>query len=612
MEQQGGWVIPSARSVATSHASSAWSTAFQPAAQVEGDASFGRSSSSPFQERTLELGIPSLPLAQLTGSSSGFRSGGAPPVPASASGLASALGPQASASGAAVEATGNNFSSALNLLTQAILKKSDALDTFRSSGAGSTERSNRTSYDQFFAKAEDRPAFVPLYSGALGALVLQPTTNFSHCNEGLKEIEEARREAAHAVDDLFGGGASQVEVLELIFDKARFDAVDLAEFRVGIDQGLRELGAHEEDLDQLVVNLRPGSIIAQVSGPAVVIGRLSALDLDKLTVCGFTARLKTIDGPPSGRGPSAASAVESGTAASTPAARLSRPGPSEVNRFAEHLQLTGRSSSRNSGSARSSVASSAAALGFLMDRQREPAADSASGAQLPRRPTPDEIKTMARRVASARSMTPAQEEMIAETLGDLADKLFSGSTDREAQAHLAGVIANFRRPTSGEMRDMSGVIGERCGTGAEAQARVILESMSNALFGSRDHAPSSTSPSGLARPGPQALEAIAQRVVSRSHAPGQEAVVREMLANLTDSIFGPPPASQPTPAAVEAVVEQVASQLCTARSSVWSYSTPQARVASAQNGEVRELLTNLCGILLSDESPPGTPVSSQR
>jgi len=365
---------------AMSEASSAWSLPMDRPTEERAQRDMAaRNASAQARE---ERGIPSLPLASITGSSAAFLSTkptpesphsdawssarvGEPVVPVgvAASSTSSGWMPPRSkwgnaspgatsiASESGIEA---GFGAALSLLKNALSRKADSMDTFRS-GASSVRSSEAAPWKRHrirrgethaYSQKQGRPASeeAPQSSPAPAAVQTPPrqlpreapkqpaplpagwqeavdpssgNTYFYNRETGAtswdrpqdvpedrrsrgsgtptrqqyatREVQEARSEAANAVDSLFGDN-DEIEVLELFFD-AQYDAVDLDLFRVGVLRGLGNVGVQDEDLNLMVVNLRPGSIVAQISGPAHVIRAAQELNLQSVSVCGYPARL---------------------------------------------------------------------------------------------------------------------------------------------------------------------------------------------------------------------------------------------------------------------------------------------------------------------------------
>lgn len=223
---------------------------------------------------------------------------------------------------------------------------------------------------------------------------------------------------------------------------------------------------------------------------------------------------------------------------------------------------------------------------------------------------------MATRIAMNRGMAAGQEEEVKRMLLGLADTLFGGSDAQEPlyRTQLASMVQTsaVRRPASPELRRMADAIGQRCGEAQQQQAEAMLRLMTDIMFGPSDvQRQGGAERMGLAavpRPSPRTLEAISRRVVARTGASGaaQEAAVQVMLQDITSAIFGPLGTNQNrrTPGIAEQVGEQVTSQLCTARSSVRSRSTTSTDMRREVNLEIRGLLTDLCGVLFTEEGLP--------
>eukprot|EP00747_Dinoflagellata_sp_TGD_P062379 gnl/TRDRNA2_/TRDRNA2_152985_c1_seq1.p1 gnl/TRDRNA2_/TRDRNA2_152985_c1~~gnl/TRDRNA2_/TRDRNA2_152985_c1_seq1.p1 ORF type:complete len:878 (-),score=93.21 gnl/TRDRNA2_/TRDRNA2_152985_c1_seq1:351-2927(-) len=91
-----------------------------------------------------------------------------------------------------------------------------------------------------------------------------------------------------------GNGKNQVEPIDSV--EIRFPNLSLKNIKQGIFaeelfQALREYGAHPDDLHRVEIQLREGSVIANIRGPHSVIARLRALHLEGITVKGDTGHV---------------------------------------------------------------------------------------------------------------------------------------------------------------------------------------------------------------------------------------------------------------------------------------------------------------------------------
>mmetsp|Transcript_33684 Transcript_33684/g.104958 ORF Transcript_33684/g.104958 Transcript_33684/m.104958 type:complete len:239 (+) Transcript_33684:2-718(+) len=238
---------------------------------------------------------------------------------------------------------------------------------------------------------------------------------------------------------------------------------------------------------------------------------------------------------------------------------------------------------------------------------------------------------MAARIAQVRMLTDAQFQQVRCMLQDIASTLFGPAPSGSQQsttfvqpslppvvpgaAALAAGQRPAHRPSPEELKRMAESVGQRYGGGQSAEAQAMLQMMSDVLFGADPAAagtPSRALPAGVPRPSPRTLEAITQRVIARTGGSANEAAVRQMLAELTQALFGPTVAFQ------EPSSDNAPSQLCTARSSVRSRSSAsqesryvwprnQAPSAAAARPEIQQevhgLMTELCGVLFEAESP---------
>lgn len=76
--------------------------------------------------------------------------------------------------------------------------------------------------------------------------------------------------------------------MELFFD-APYHEINHEEFKAGVKDGLKELGCSDENLKKVSVDLRPGSTVAEIRGPATIIGAVQACPLNHLSVLGYQA-----------------------------------------------------------------------------------------------------------------------------------------------------------------------------------------------------------------------------------------------------------------------------------------------------------------------------------
>jgi len=112
----------------------------------------------------------------------------------------------------------------------------------------------------------------------------------------------------------------------------------------------------------------------------------------------------------------------------------------------------------------------------------------------------------------------------------------------------------------------------------------MLQAMTDILFGpGRDRVPGSgsTAPLKVPRPSPRTLESMVHRVVDNSNGSARAGNVRQMLAGMTEAIFGP----------------AADDQLNTARSSVRSAFSARSAAPQNANWELQSLLTELCAVL---------------
>jgi len=125
-------------------------------------------------------------------------------------------------------------------------------------------------------------------------------------------------------------------------------------------------------------------------------------------------------------------------------------------------------------------------------------------------------------------------------------------------------------------------IGERCGQHTVEPAMATLSVMTDALFGpdSDPRGRRMQMPSHVQRPSPRTLDAITQKVISKTGSVEKSDAVKALVFQLTDSVFG---AGQDYP---------------TARSSVRSMESSTSSVMKREvNREVRYVLTEMCNVL---------------
>jgi hypothetical protein len=84
------------------------------------------------------------------------------------------------------------------------------------------------------------------------------------------------------------------ELFELFF-AAPFTKIDHDAFKAGIKDGLKGLGASDPSIASLRVDLRAGSTIAELRGPPPCITDLKGLDISKLNVMGYFAKLSAAE-----------------------------------------------------------------------------------------------------------------------------------------------------------------------------------------------------------------------------------------------------------------------------------------------------------------------------
>ena len=99
-----------------------------------------------------------------------------------------------------------------------------------------------------------------------------------HVESGKQDLERLA-EAEHA------SGLEQYDPLE-IFYNADYHSTNLNEFKSKTLDGFKALGATDEDVKQLKINFREGSVITEVDAPLERLTRLRALQLRRLKVNG--------------------------------------------------------------------------------------------------------------------------------------------------------------------------------------------------------------------------------------------------------------------------------------------------------------------------------------
>jgi len=385
---------------------------------------------------------------------------------------------------------------------------------------------------------------------------------------------------------------------ELFFD-ADYNTVDHNSFTASLRDELRTRGFTDDDIAQMDIQLRPGSIVVKIKVPAALLAQLKATPLENLEVAGYKA------------------------AFSREALQESR-------------------SSRESSQAQSQARSMEKTRQPLEQAGTLPHSDSLEKMMLQlgdgsmRRPTGDELRDMALRIAEMRSMTEEQEAEVQGMLNDIADAMFEGwdgtmrSQPRAAtlrdrtQLHPEAAAAAstlttladhtmLRKPTAADLDAMASKIGKRCDPDQLPAVRSMLRVMAEVFFGPHDCMGGSSL--DIPQPSPRTCEDIVQRVLARSGGAAHEEQVRQMLSGLTEALFGRHP--------VAYCDSDAGSSLFTARSSaVHSSSRPGSAAvrpgsatrpaelmasmgmhATGPDDEVHGILTQLCGVLMEEEQP---------
>jgi len=577
------WNFTPPRMPAPSDASSVWSAPFEQVPTKRGDRGDGdralcRTGSSQ-AERNLELGIPQLPLATIASSS--FNS-------VQNSTLPKVMQQQSQEP--------NPFCNALTMLTQAIFRRADALDTSRS-GASSAVSQGSQAFMRKWAANHQPPLQNQQPPPQPAPMQDEARSTLSH---GQQEADISYRgPQTPEADSSYSGPQPR--------GGARTPSSQGVSYRSGAEQSgyAGYPGPPSYDYQEDPMDSR--SVSRADAYPAYAGSERS----DEGT--GY---------PPYGR--SECSDEGSSSAAPGPGGYI--PEQFQYNRgFVPSSSRSATSSSVASGWHFSSgpprqgpfSASGGASLSGAASRadseawppprgfegSLRPALSDASSSQA--RPNREEIDNMASRIAASRNMSSGEEDMVRRMLTDLADQLFYGSSDPSAfrihEIGLQGPQSGLRRPGSEELQQIAKAVGGGRGDGQVAATHALLTLMTDALFGGEAGSSSSGAasrgclPANVPRPSPRTLETIAQRVIARSGS-DREGRVREMLAGLTEAVFGPTVDSQ---VPVFARPDEAGSQPPTARSSVRSKSTTSEDVKEELNQEVRGLLSELCGVLFT-------------
>lgn len=371
----------------------------------------------------------------------------------------------------------------------------------------------------------------------------------SATSEDGQAVVEARTAVHTAVDGVFGD-YDEVATCDLYFDLP-FDSVDQEAFKAEVIVGLRRLGLPAEEALLLNVALHPGSVLAKIHGPVHAVAALQRLPLGHLVVFGCPARtsreelmaIRMDQSPMQDRGFGGEGRANSETPPSSGFRMMRIQRPTE--------QQTEEMTARVFSSRSQSVASSAVhGGGWFMDME-----SSVSG----RRPSEDELDEMALRVAASRQQPECVGE-VRSLLGGLSESIYgsrqnsarSGATSGLPVAPPAVPLAPAAsgshavpagRPRSAQLKRMVAAVRARCGDAPPEMIEEMLQTMTDKLFGNEGQAApvlatAYGAPAGVREPSPRSLESIAQRVLERCVGEVEEDVVRELVSELAQQVFG--------------------------------------------------------------------------
>jgi hypothetical protein len=389
-------------------------------------------------------------------------------------------------------------------------------------------------------------------------------------------LDQVRGVVAGVVDDLFQG-YDEIEVLEIFFDAADYDSIDHAQFKQAILDNFRVMGLTEEEIGLLKVTLRPGRVIAQVSGPVHIIAALRELPLKRMVVLGHQAKVTeeiqrdvarelTTQGatfneivPEEAAREQAAQEVvqgiENALRQETPV--TSRSGRSHIEESVVSHALSARAQSQaleelTDGEIRALVKE---ALDVWFSDREEVSVPAPGARSVPAveqlvripRPSSADLEQLTARLYTGRSVystasSEQREDITMNFLMEMQTPLLAAAEaapplprpSPEALEQMTARVVARNAPPTGVAPDIT--------TNREVVIRDLFAELTSVLFGG---SPMSTArvpvPFQRGRPDEQQVESMAQRILSshgQSHE-GQAEAVRAMLTELTGAIFDP-------------------------------------------------------------------------
>lgn len=243
--------------------------------------------------------------------------------------------------------------------------------------------------------------------------------------EEIAGLRTARTAVSEAVSAVFG--REQALAVCDIFFEAPFSTTNRDEFQRAFMRGLHKLGMKDAELERLTCSLRPSPLIARLSGPPAIVEKMSRLPLHKLKVLGYHAYLSMEDVDRRSSSNSRSRSRSSRASRSVTALsihRIPRPGETEQDDLAaqilqdpagpiagaEHLDDGASSATLPSSRTDDSIGRD------LLERL------SARGTQ--RRPTEDEIRSIAKQVAQTHHLSKDRLHKVIDTLREISTTLF--------------------------------------------------------------------------------------------------------------------------------------------------------------------------------------------
>eukprot|EP00746_Dinoflagellata_sp_MGD_P005549 gnl/MRDRNA2_/MRDRNA2_110747_c0_seq1.p1 gnl/MRDRNA2_/MRDRNA2_110747_c0~~gnl/MRDRNA2_/MRDRNA2_110747_c0_seq1.p1 ORF type:complete len:1372 (-),score=301.04 gnl/MRDRNA2_/MRDRNA2_110747_c0_seq1:34-3627(-) len=403
--------------------------------------------------------------------------------------------------------------------------------------------------------------------------------------------DQVRRVVDGVVDDLFQG-YDEIEVLELFFD-ADYESINHAQFKHEILDNFRIMGLLEEMIALLKVTLRPGSVIAQVSGPVHVIEAVHELPLNRMVVLGYQAKL--MSKPGSHRDVARELTTQGATFNELVPAEHREQAAQEVVQGIENALRQETPATSRSG--RSHALEEAVAAHALSAR-----ADSKALETL----TDPEIRALVKEALDVWFSEGSEDQSL--------------SVPAPAAHNIPPVDVRIPRPSSADLDQLTARLytGRSVYSTASSEQREditmnFLMEMRTPLLAAAEAAPP------LPRPSPETLEQMTARVVARNAPPGaapdittnREVVIRDLFAELTSVLFGGSPLStarvpgplqrgRPDNRQVETMAQRILS-----REGSWSGVSREG-----QEEAVRGLLTGLTGAIFGDHTDAVTSRST--